>query len=86
MFKNQPESDLLYKGLTHQSEQKEMERVFARLFQTDDGKRALYYLQDMTFNRAHGVNASDAQLRFSEGQRALIATLMRMIDRGKSGA
>ncbi|MAZ75706.1 MAG: hypothetical protein CMH31_00205 [Micavibrio sp.] len=67
-------------------EQKDMERVFTRLFSTDDGQRALSYLQVMTFQRAHGPNVSDEQLRYAEGQRSLVATILRMIDRGRGGS
>ena len=64
-------------------EQKEIERCFARLFATDDGKKVLAWLQVMTFQKAHGVNSSDDQLRYAEGQRSLMASIMRLIDRGR---
>ncbi|NQZ14820.1 MAG: hypothetical protein HRT94_08385 [Alphaproteobacteria bacterium] len=60
-----------------------MERVFTRLFSTEDGQKVLGYLQVMTFQRAYGPNATDEQLRHAEGQRSLMATILRMIDRGR---
>lgn len=65
--------------------QKDIERLFARTFSSEEGKNILAYLQYTTFNRALGVNASDAQLRYSEGQRAVVATILRLIERGRTG-
>ena len=65
-------------------EQKEIERSFARLFLSDEGKKVLAYMQVMTFQRAGGANTTDEQLRYMEGQRSLMAAILRMIDRGKS--
>lgn len=66
-------------------EQKDIERLFARLFSTEDGEKVLAYLHHTTFQRAFGSNAAEEQLRFSEGQRALVATILRLIDRGRQG-
>lgn len=79
------ETEMVYTNPVINTEQKEMERIFTRLFHTDDGKKALAYLQVMTFQRAHGPMASDEQLRYAEGQRSMVATILRMIDRGKNG-
>jgi hypothetical protein len=65
-------------------EQREIERCFARLFATDDGKKVLAWLQVITFQKAQGVNSSDDQLRYTEGQRSLMASILRLIDRGRS--
>ena len=64
-------------------ERGEMERAFARLFLTQDGRRVLGYLQAVTFQRALGPSAPDEQLRYMEGQRAMVATILRLIDRGR---
>ncbi len=61
----------------------DMERSFARLFSTNDGKQVLGYLQAVTFQRALGPASSDEQLRHMEGQRAMVATILRLIDRGR---
>lgn len=68
----------------HQTEQRDVERAFARLFSSDDGRRVLSHLQAMTFCRALGPSAPDEQLRYAEGQRALMANILRLIDRGRS--
>src|SRR5262249_1700099 len=60
-----------------------IERSFARLFSTTDGRQVLGYLQAVTFQRALGPTSSDEQLRYMEGQRAMVATILRLIDRGK---
>lgn len=60
-----------------------MESLFARLFSTEDGQRALAYLQSITFMRAAAADADEAYLRHCEGQRALLVTIMRLIARGQ---
>ncbi len=64
-------------------EQKDIEHCFARLFSTDDGKKVLAWLQVMTFHKVQGINSTDDQLRYAEGQRSLMAAILRLIDRGK---
>ena len=66
-----------------QGELQEIERACARLFSTDDGRRVLGYLQSITFQRALGPASPDEHLRYAEGQRALMATVLRLIDRGR---
>ncbi len=65
-------------------EEKEIERCFTRLFASEDGRKVLAWLQVMTFHRAGNATTSDEQLRHMEGQRSLMAAILRMIDRGKS--
>ena len=65
-------------------EQREIERSFARVFSTEDGKRVLAWLQVITFQKAQNVNSSDEQLRYTEGQRYLVASILRLIDRGRT--
>ena len=65
-------------------EQREIERCFTRLFATEDGKKVLAWLQVMTFQKVQGAGSSDDQLRYSEGQRSLMASILRLIDRGRS--
>jgi len=62
----------------------DIERTFARLFSTEDGRAVLAHLQVMTFSRAYGADASDQLLRYAEGQRALVAQILRLIDRGRT--
>jgi len=75
---------LLFENPSIRLEQKDMERIFTRLFSSEDGQKVLSYLQVMTFQRAYGPNATDEQLRHAEGQRALMATILRMVDRGRA--
>lgn len=65
-------------------EMRDIERAFARVFATEDGQKVLGHLQVITFHRALGPGSSDEQLRYLEGQRSLIATILRLIDRGRS--
>jgi hypothetical protein len=67
------------------AELREVEKSFARLFASDDGRRVLAHLQAVTFCRALGPESSEESLRYAEGQRALMATILRMIDRGRAG-
>jgi hypothetical protein len=76
--------DIDYTSRISRLEQKDIERSFARLFSTDEGKKVLAWLQVMTFQRTGGINTTDDQLRHMEGQRSLMASILRMIDRGKN--
>lgn len=77
------------KGLTYalpelgRHEMRDVEKSFARLFSTDDGQRVLAHLQVVTFQRALGPGVADEQLRYIEGQRSMVATILRLIDRGR---
>lgn len=66
-------------------ELREIEKSFARVFSSEDGKRVLAHLQAVTFQRALGAESSEQSLRYAEGQRALMAMVLRMIDRGRGG-
>ena len=63
---------------------RDTERAFARLFTSEDGQRVLGHLQAMTFQRALGPDTSDQQLRYLEGQRALVASILRLFDKGRN--
>lgn len=76
--------DVAYTTAISKFEQREIEKAFARLFSSEDGKRVLAYLQVITFNRVLTANTSDDQLRHVEGQRALVASILRLIDRGRN--
>ena len=90
VFKNES-PDLSQKGLIYslpqpaKPEMREIERAFARLFSTDDGRKVLAHLQVITFQRALGASTPDEQIRYAEGQRSLVATILRLIDRGRNG-
>ena len=88
-FVRQP-SQLASKGLVYsipepaKFEMREIEKSYARLFATDDGRRVLAHLQTITFHRALGAATSDEQIRYAEGQRSLVATILRLIDSGRN--
>lgn len=58
-------------------------RVFARIFSGDDGKRAAAYLRSTVFARVSGPEAGEAQLRYLDGQRALLTTILNLAEQGK---
>lgn len=72
-------------GAPKKMEQRDIEKCFARLFSSDDGQKVLAHLQVLTFQRAFGPETGEGQLRYVEGQRALVATILRLIDRGRNG-
>lgn len=76
--------DMEYTSRISRMEQKEIERSFARVFATEEGRKVLAWLQVMTFQRAGNAGTTDEQLRYMEGQRNLMASILRMIDRGKN--
>lgn len=79
------ETGAVYKPLSaSKSELRDIERSFARLFSSEDGQRVLAYLQVMTFQRALSAESSDQDIRHLEGQRALMASILRLIDRGRN--
>lgn len=59
---------------------------FARCFSGPDGARVLGVLRAMTVERTLGPEASDAALRHLEGQRALVATILALVARGRGEA
>jgi hypothetical protein len=84
-FVRNEKPDIIYEAASpSRLQMSDMERAFARLFSTNDGKQVLGYLQAVTFQRALGPASSDEQLRYMEGQRAMVATILRLIDRGRS--
>ncbi len=66
-------------------ERQEIEKSYARLFSSEDGQRVLAHLQTMAFMRAYSAESSDEQIRYAEGQRALVANVMRLINAGRAG-
>ncbi len=62
---------------------RETEQNFARTFSTTAGAAVLQYLRKITIERVLGPDASDAQLRGLEAQRALVHQIENMTERGK---
>ncbi len=61
-------------------------RAFARCFRTNEGDKVLSYLQKMTKGRVLTASASDAEMRYLEGQRALVTHIETLIERGRGAA
>ena len=62
---------------------KEIEQNYARAFSTSAGAAVLAHLRRITVERVLGPNATDAELRGLEAQRALVHQIESLIERGK---
>jgi hypothetical protein len=62
----------------------ELMRSFARCFRGADGTRVLSHLRHTILERRLGPKASDAELRFLEGQRSVVAHIISMLERSRS--
>ena len=62
---------------------KDIEQNYARTFATSAGAAALHHLRKITIERVLGPDATDAQLRSLEAQRALVHQIEMLIERGK---
>lgn len=56
---------------------------FTRVFSSHEGEEVLQHLKHLTLERTLSPDASDAALRFLEGQRALVAHIINLIKQGK---
>ena len=56
---------------------------FARVFARAEGKDVLGHLKHLTQERVLPADASDSELRFLEGQRALVALIEALIKQGQ---
>lgn len=61
-----------------------IEQIYAKTFATTSGQKVIAHLRKITLERVLGPNASDAELRTLEGQRALVRQIEQLILRGKS--
>jgi hypothetical protein len=57
--------------------------VFARAFSTDDGQKALSYLRANFNARVAGPEATEAMLRYMDGQRGLLQTIQSLVEQGR---
>ncbi len=62
----------------------ELIQSFTRCFKGPEGQHALRHLQQTILDRRLGPKASDAELRFLEGQRSVVAHIITMVMRGRS--
>ena len=81
MFRNKKSKRFIFE--TNPPATEDAPRIFARLFASDDGQKALAYLKTQTFMRAAPMDAPTEQLRYIEGQRGLMALILRLIERGQ---
>ena len=61
----------------------DLEKNFVRTFNTPSGRVVLEHLRKITVERTMGPNASDAELRWVEAQRALVHQIERLSVGGK---
>ncbi len=61
----------------------EIEKSYARIFSSAPGIMVLNHLRKITIERVLGANATDAELRSLEAQRALVHQIETLIERGK---
>ena len=62
---------------------KDIEQNYARTFSTAAGAAVMRHLRQITIERVLGTNATDAELRGLEAQRALVHQIENLIERGK---
>ncbi len=60
----------------------DVERNFARCFTSPSGQAVIQYLRKITIERVLGADATDAQLRGIEAQRALVHHIETLSRRG----
>lgn len=69
---------------TPDADDNELIRSFARCFKGVDGAVVLKHLRQTILDRRLGPKASDAELRFLEGQRSVVAHIVSMLERSRS--
>ena len=57
---------------------------YARCFRGADGERVLAHLKAATLGRVLGPSCTDAELRDAEGRRGLVATILALVERGRT--
>ena len=61
----------------------EIEKHYARVFNSNDVCAVLAHLRKITIERVLGPNATEAELRGLEAQRALVHQIEQLSERGK---
>ena len=62
----------------------EIEKNYARTFNSTSGKQVLTHLRTMTIERVLGPNVSDNELRWVAAQSALVHYIENLIKRGNN--
>ena len=65
-------------------DRRDVEKAYARAFSDNNGRVVLGHLQNLTFARAYAADAPEEQLRYAEGQRALVGTILRLVNAGRN--
>ena len=63
----------------------DLEKQYARTFQTPAGRAVLRHLRQITIERTLGPNATDNELRWAEANRAFVRQIENMIARATNG-
>jgi len=61
----------------------QISKVIESVFKTPNGMEMMQYLKSITTDAVSGPNISDAELRHLEGQRYLVALLVKRIQHSK---
>jgi hypothetical protein len=83
-FLNNIHHRLAFLKVIGHSDQKNIDQLFTRVFSNEDGQKVLAYLHYITTNRVMSPSVSEEQLRHLEGQRALVQTIQKLADRGRT--
>jgi len=62
----------------------EIDSIFCAVFKGASGEKALNYLKNMTLNRVLPASATDSELRQREGQREIVAHIIRRVENGRN--
>lgn len=62
-----------------------LQKAFARLLAYPEAETVLAHLHTITRNRVFGPDVGEPVLRYTEGQKALIAYMERMAAKGRGG-
>ena len=65
-------------------DRRDVEKAYARAFSDDNGRVVLGQLQHLTFTRVYAPDAPEGQLRYAEGLRALVGTILRLVNAGRN--
>lgn len=70
-------------GQSKPAEEDDLVRSFTRCFKGGDGAIVLGHLRKTILDRRLSPTATDAELRFLEGQRSVVAHILSMVDRDR---
>tara|TARA_E500000178_G_C16799200_1_gene651644 strand:+ start:339 stop:578 length:240 start_codon:yes stop_codon:yes gene_type:complete len=65
------------------NQDEQISKVIESVFRTPNGMEMMQYLKSITTDAVSGPNISDAELRHLEGQRYLVALIVKRIQHAK---